>query len=227
MIFLRRSSQMIKENFEIQIKRIKGCRSMRLKIDKNGLPVLTLPFWIPKKIGLMWVEKQHAWIQQNTFEPVRFHDTQKILFLGQEVTIRHSPTHLRTHVQDGILWVSGEENFLPRRVGDFIKKEFLEFLRPQIAEKEKMLGVKHKRISLRDTTSRWGSCSSGGVLSFCWRLAMTPDFVIDYLIAHEVAHLKHMNHSATFWKSVTELTPHTQAAKKWLKENAKDLPSLK
>ena len=218
---------MKEENLKIQIKRIKGCRSMRLRIDQNGQPVLTLPFWVPKKMGLMWVQKQQGWIQKNTFEPVRFHNSQRILFLGQEVIIQHTSQHAHTHVKDGVLWVSGEENFLPRRVGDFIKKEFLTYLHPLIIEKEKLLGVKHSRVVLRDTTSRWGSCSTSGVLSFCWRLAMTPDFVIDYLVAHEVAHLKHMDHSTAFWKCVADLTPYTYQAKKWLKQNTKKLPSLK
>ena len=211
----------------ITVKHVKGSHSMRLKIGKNGNPVLTLPYWIPKKIGLLWANKQQDWIQKNTFTPNRFYNGQKILFLGKEVTIQHSSERTQTHIEENVLWVSGEESFLERRVADFIKKEFLSYLRPKVLEKEKSLGVKHARLSLRDTTSRWGSCSSSGTLSFCWRLAMTPDFVIDYLIAHEVAHLKHMNHSSVFWKTVAELTPHTYQAKKWLKENGNKLPTLK
>lgn len=218
---------MTKENLEIEIKRVKRARSMRLKIGKAGKPVLTLPYWIPKKMGLIWAEKQKDWIQKNSFTPQRFNPEQKISFLGKEITIKHAEERSKTHIEGNTLWVSGEESFLPRRVADFMKKEFLSYLRPKIAEKEKLLGVKHARLTLRDTSSRWGSCSSKKALSFCWRLAMTPEFVIDYLVAHEVAHLKHLNHSSAFWKTVTELTPHTNKAKKWLTENAKDIPILK
>ena len=147
--------------------------------------------------------------------------------MGKEITIQHSEKRLQTHIDQNILWVGGGKDFLPRRVADFMKKEFLIYLRPKITQKENMLGVKHTRLTLRDTTSRWGSCSSNGTLSFCWRLAMTPEFVIDYLIAHEVAHLKHMDHSSAFWKTVAELTPHTYQAKKWLKQNAHLLPTIK
>ena len=218
---------MIKETIEIQIKRIKGCHSMRLRINRNGQPVLSLPYWIPKAMGLMWAHKQENWIQQNTFVPIKFHDGQVISVLGKQVIIRHSPDRVRTHIKEDILWVAGEESFLPRRVCDFIKKEFLTYLHPQITEKEKILNLKHSRVTLRDTSTRWGSCSSRGGLSFCWRLAMAPLFVIDYLVAHEIAHLKHMNHSAAFWKTVSELTPYTNQAKKWLKENGHHLHILK
>ncbi len=218
---------MTKENLEIEIKRVKGTHSMRLKIGQNGKPILTLPYWIPKKLGLIWVQKQEEWIQKNSFKPKYFNSEQKILFLGKEIVIKHSEERIKTHIERDILWVSGEINFLPRRVSDFIKKEFLSYLRPKIIEKEKILGVNHSRLTLRDTTSRWGSCSSTKALSFCWRLAMTPEFVIDYLVAHEVAHLKHLDHSPAFWKTVAELTPHAFQAKKWLKENGKEIPLLK
>ncbi|MGN0919650.1 MAG: M48 family metallopeptidase [Alphaproteobacteria bacterium] len=218
---------MTKKIFEITIKRVKGARSMRLKIGKNEQPILTLPYWIPQKMGLIWAQKQQEWIQKNTFIPKHFHSGQRILFLGQDVLIQHAEKHLQTHIEEGVLWVAGEEVFLPRRVADFIKKEFLIYLFPLIREKEQILGLKHKKVMVRDTSSRWGSCSSNGVLSFCWRLAMAPEFVIDYLVAHEVAHLKHMDHSRQFWKTVAQLSPHTYQAKKWLKENGRDLPVLK
>ena len=218
---------MTKENLGILVKRVKGARSMQLRIAKDGNPILTLPYWIPKKMGLIWANKQQEWIQKNTFVPIRFHEGQKILFLGKEAVIQHTDKRIKTHFEAGILWVSGEKVFLPRRVADFIKKEFLPYLKVKIEEKERVLGVKHTRLNLRDTSSRWGSCSSSGTLSFCWRLAMTPEFVIDYLVAHEVAHLKHMNHSSVFWETVACLTPHTHQAQHWLKQNSKNLPLLK
>ena len=209
---------------EIKVKRLKNTHSMRLRIDKDGQPVLTLPYWIPKKIGLLWANKQKNWIEKNSFTPNRFQSNQKILFLGKEVLIQHTDKRIPTHIKENILWVGGDEVFLPRRITDFIRKEFRPFIFKKVLEKEQKLGVAHTRLTLRDTSSRWGSCSSNKCLNFCWRLAMTPEFVIDYLVAHEVAHLKHMNHSPLFWKTVAELTPHTNIAKKWLKEKGKNLP---
>ena len=218
---------MSKEILKIKVKRVKRSHSMRLRIGQNGEPVLTLPFWIPKKAGLLWAEKQQNWIKKNSFTPNFFHEGQKISFLGKEVIIQHLPDRGRTHLENDVLWVAGDLEFLPRRVSDFIKREFLPYLAKHISEKEALINVKHTHLTIRDTSSRWGSCSSNGTLSFCWRLAMAPEFVIDYMIAHEVAHLKHMDHSSAFWKTVAELTPHTYQAQKWLKQQGSSLPTMK
>jgi predicted metal-dependent hydrolase len=77
--------------------------------------------------------------------------------------------------------------------------------------------VTPRRISMKDTRTRWGSCAADGSLAFSWRLVMTPDFVQDYVASHEVAHLKHMNHGKRFWALVNRLTPHTATAIPWLR----------
>ncbi|MDB2415501.1 M48 family metallopeptidase, partial [Rickettsiales bacterium] len=77
--------------------------------------------------------------------------------------------------------------------------------------------------SIKDTKSRWGSCSSNGNLSFCWKLVLAPEEVFKYVIAHEVSHLKHMNHSPEFWKQVQSLMPNYKTHCKWLKLNGHNL----
>ena len=79
------------------------------------------------------------------------------------------------------------------------------------------LGVTPRAIRLKDTRSRWGSCAPDGTLAFSWRLVMAPDWVLDYVVAHEVAHLRELNHSARFWAHVDRLTPHRDAAVEWLR----------
>jgi hypothetical protein len=86
-----------------------------------------------------------------------------------------------------------------------------------------MLGVAVRRVSIRDQASRWGSCSSAGVLSYSWRLILAPPFVLDYLAAHEVAHLVEMNHSPRFWRAVMRICPDTRRAKAWLDANGAEL----
>ena len=85
------------------------------------------------------------------------------------------------------------------------------------------LGVRVRRISIRDQSSRWGSCTSAGALSFSWRLILAPPFVLDYLAAHEVAHLVEMNHSPRFWKVVAKVCASVTRAKNWLDTNGNDL----
>src|SRR5947208_2650823 len=85
------------------------------------------------------------------------------------------------------------------------------------------LGVKVKRLSIRDQSSRWGSCTSAGSLSFSWRLILAPPYVLDYLAAHEVAHLVEMNHSARFWRVCGKVCDHVERAKNWLDTHGNDL----
>ena len=122
-----------------------------------------------------------------------------------------------------VLFVSGDEQHHPRRIKDWLKKQArADLTHAAFSYADKMDG-KITRISIRDTSSRWGSCSSNGSLSFSWRLIFAPEFVLDYVAAHEVAHLLEMNHSAQFWRLVEDHCPTTKAAKSWLKANGRSL----
>jgi hypothetical protein len=124
---------------------------------------------------------------------------------------------------DGIIWVRGREAHASRRVQDFLKKEARKVLEARVLEHAPRLGAKPARITVRDTASRWGSCSSGRSLSFSWRLILAPDFVLDYVVAHEVAHLREMNHSARFWAHVKSLVADIDAPQDWLKRHGREL----
>ncbi|WP_438273594.1 M48 family metallopeptidase [Nitrobacter sp.] len=122
-----------------------------------------------------------------------------------------------------ILCVAGGFEHLDRRVHDFLKREARRDLQKAAQRYADMLDVKVKRLSIRDQSSRWGSCTSSGSLSFSWRLILAPPFVLDYLAAHEVAHLVEMNHSPRFWKVVARICNHVERAKRWLDAEGNDL----
>ena len=124
---------------------------------------------------------------------------------------------------DKVLCVAGDLEHVERRVRDFIKREARRELEKAVAYYASELGVRVKRLTIRDQSSRWGSCTSAGSLSFSWRLILAPPYVLDYLAAHEVAHLVEMNHSARFWRVVARVCPHTERAKKWLDVHGNDL----
>ena len=124
---------------------------------------------------------------------------------------------------DRLLCVAGEPPHVDRRVGDYLKREAARALDAASRRYAAELGVPIKRISVRDQSSRWGSCSNTGVLSFSWRLILAPPYVLDYLAAHEVAHLLELNHSRRFWKLVGRLYPNVERAKVWLDVNGTDL----
>jgi len=148
-----------------------------------------------------------------------------IPFCGKphEIRSRHARGPAPVWQEDGIIWVSGHAAHAPRRVLDFLKSEARKACEALVLKHADKLGVKPSRITVRDTASRWGSCSSARSLSFSWRLILAPDFVLDYVVAHEVAHLKEMNHSPRFWAHVKYLVADKNTAQNWLRVNGREL----
>jgi predicted metal-dependent hydrolase len=124
---------------------------------------------------------------------------------------------------EALLCVAGDRPHINRRVGDYLRREALRDLDAASRRAADALGVTVKRISVRDQSSRWGSCSTTGVLSYSWRLILAPPFVLNYLAVHEVAHLIEMNHSARFWRLVDRICADANRAKVWLDVHGSDL----
>jgi predicted metal-dependent hydrolase len=122
-----------------------------------------------------------------------------------------------------LLCVAGGTPHVSRRVRDYLKREARKDLERASRAAAAALGVGLARISIRDQASRWGSCSTTGVLSYSWRLILAPPFVLDYLAAHEAAHLVEMNHSRRFWRLVESIYPDVARAKAWLDAHGGDL----
>jgi hypothetical protein len=115
-----------------------------------------------------------------------------------------------------LLCVAGNRAHLARRLRDYLKREAKHDLEAASRRYAGELGVTVRRVAVRDQVSRWGSCTAAGVLSYSWRLILAPPYVLDYLAAHEVAHLVEMNHSRRFWRVVAAICPDWQRAKAWL-----------
>jgi len=122
-----------------------------------------------------------------------------------------------------LLCAAGDLAHFDRRIRDFLKREARRDLVKACEHYAEALGVKVKRITIRDQSSRWGSCTSAGALSFSWRLILGPGHVLDYLAAHEVAHLVEMNHSVRFWRTVGKVCAHMERSKTWLDNHGNDL----
>jgi predicted metal-dependent hydrolase len=122
-----------------------------------------------------------------------------------------------------VLCVAGGAEHTDRRVHDFLKREARKDLNKASLAYAADLGVRVRRVSIRDQSSRWGSCTSAGSLSYSWRLILAPPYVLDYLAAHEVAHLLEMNHSPRFWRVVGRICDHVDRAKRWLDTYGNDL----
>lgn len=144
-----------------------------------------------------------------------------VLFRGEEHIVMQGnggPGPVWVEASDGgrCIRVSGRVEHLPRRLIDFFKREARRELTARTVALAERIGATVKRVTVRDTVSRWGSCSTERSLSYSWRLILAPQFVLDYVVAHEVAHLRHMNHGQRFWQLVSKLTDDADAAQAWL-----------
>lgn len=219
-------------------------RTIGLVINEEGLSV-NAPRWASyKNIETLLVEKQ-KWIfnklveireqQARSITPsIRWENGASIPYLGKSIILRFSPiTHVKSAApilsDDGsILWLCLPHDANPQQIKDrvqsWIKKQALIFFTDRLNHYAEQLGVKYTRLSLSSATTRWGSCNSEGHIRLNWRLLHFSKTIIDYVVAHELAHLKEMNHSPRFWETVASIFPEYDDARKHLNHHA--MPNL-
>jgi predicted metal-dependent hydrolase len=183
--------------------------------------VITLPMRAGRGAGVALLMNHADWVANRLAalpDAQPFADGTLVPIGDLQYRIRHLPrSRGGAWLQDGELHVTGAPEFLRRRVQDFLRAEALRRLSALVATKSAIIGMTVRRISVKDTRSRWGSCAADRSIGFSWRLVMTPEFVQDYVVAHEVAHLRHLNHGKRFWALVDRLTPHAATAIPWLR----------
>jgi predicted metal-dependent hydrolase len=211
--------------YPVQLRRHRQARRYTLRVHATDRTVvLTMPLRGSVKEARAFAERNGGWIAarlKRLPQPIPFADGLELPLRGVPHRIVHRAGARGTvWVEAGdampLLCVAGEPVHLARRVRDFLKREAKRDLDAASRRYAALLGVAVKRVSVRDQSSRWGSCTAAGVLSYSWRLILTPPTVLDYLAAHEVAHLIEMNHSRKFWRVVAGICPEWQRAKGWL-----------
>jgi len=199
-------------------------RRVSLKISpRDGAVIVTLPMRAARRAGMALLNEHADWVAQRlaAMEPPREFGPGVTVPVGDIAhEIIHAPEQRGGPVlEPGRLVVTGGLEFLPRRVGDFLRAEAGRRIQAAVPAHAEALGVRPRAIRLKDTQTRWGSCAPNGTLAFSWRLVMAPGWVLDYVVAHEVAHLRELNHSPRFWALVEARTPHRTAASAWLRGN--------
>ena len=219
----------------IEVRRHPAARRLTLRVSKTKRAVIvTVPAECRLEEADKFLRSNLDWVRDRLTrvpEPVPFADGSKIPLRGRLHRVCFTgPERGRSVVeieQSGSgtprLNVSGRLEHAPRRLKDWLVEQARADLEACVALHTRSLGVKARRITLRDQTSRWGSCTAGGLLAFSWRLILAPGHVLNYVAAHEVAHLIEMNHGPRFWKHVARCMPRLEEAKRWLRNNGADL----
>ncbi|HYC05188.1 MAG TPA: SprT family zinc-dependent metalloprotease [Azospirillaceae bacterium] len=218
---------------KVDVRRSARASRLSLKVDAaRDLVQVVVPFGVPEAEVARFVARHRDWLESRVQAlPPRlsFEEGALVPILGVEHVLRHDRAHRGAPKSVPMvggppeLRVGGEPEFLGRRVLDHLKREARRRLVDLSTEKAARLGARVKGVTVRDTRSRWGSCSADGRLSYCWRLILAPEAVLDYVVAHEVAHLREMNHSSRFWALCASLTADVDAPRAWLKANGAKL----
>lgn len=198
-----------------------------LKVDPYAGEILvTAPSKRTMGEAIAFAREREGWIASQLDERLRarpFGENMIVPFLGVLHVIRRSGGP-RTPVRavagpPASIHAGGEEAHLNRRLTDWMKREARKALTERVDKYCEALGKTRGAIRIRDTRTRWGSCSSDGVMSFSWRLIMAPPAILDYVAAHECVHLVHMNHSPAFWRKVASLGVDPRGAENWFNDH--------
>ena len=210
------------------IRRKAGIKRLTLRLAVGGSEiVVTAPKRAASRDIQLFIDRHRDWIAKRVQAlPSRIPFT-----LGETIPLRGLPHRLEisgklrgtVEVHPDELCFPSLSEHLPRRVRTYLQAQARLDLTAAVAEKVALLGRAMPPISIRDTRSRWGSCSQAGALSFSWRLILAPPEILTYVAAHEVAHLAEMNHSPAYWAVCRRLDPNTDAARKWLKQHGAGL----
>jgi predicted metal-dependent hydrolase len=211
---------------DVMFRRNAGARRLILRLNTEGTAaVVTVPHGVSRAQALDFVSRSSDWLAERLSrrgENIPLRPGSAIPLRGVPHDIRHINVRRGTVTVDALarnILVPGDLPHVARRLVDFLKAAARLDLAAASQRYATAMGVSFRRITIRDQRSRWGSCSARGELSYSWRLILTPSYVLDYVAAHEVAHLVHMNHGRKFWRLVLSHCPEAGKAKKWLKEH--------
>jgi predicted metal-dependent hydrolase len=209
---------------DVVFRRHAQARRLVLRLDSSGTSVLvTVPKGVSRVKALEFTERSRQWIEERVRTRgglIHLEPGALLPLRGTEHEICHVNTLRGTVSVDPsrrLINVPGDPQHLERRLHDFLKASARTDLTRASERYAALMGVRFRRITIRDQRSRWGSCSANGDLSYSWRLILAPPFVLDYVAAHEVAHLKHLDHSPRFWRLVLTHCRDAHKAKEWLK----------
>lgn len=208
----------------LTLRKSTRARRISLRISQlDGRVTLTFPHGVPEAEALSFARSKEEWIRQHLAGQPDLEEVQvggNIPIEGVDRRIVATTGRRVLLGRDTVAVPKGAEG---RRLARFLKELARDRLSGACDDYAAILGRSYNTLSLRDTRSRWGSCSSHGGLMFSWRLILAPPDVLHYVAAHEVAHLVEMNHSPAFWAQVERVFGSYDAPRRWLRENGATL----
>lgn len=212
----------------LNLRRSARARHILIRIDEsNGEVELVLPRRAAVRDGLAFAHARADWIETRlTGLPpaIAFRHGTVLPLLGEPLTLTRPVNGAkRTRRVGGDLLVTGDEEIFAERVRRWLIAEARREIGARAERLARQIERPIRRLSIRDPATRWGSCSAAGGLSFSWRLILAPPAVLDYVVAHEIAHLRELNHSARFWSVVAGLVGESKAERTWLLRNGTQL----
>ena len=214
----------------VVLRRSRRSKRLSLRISRiKGLVTLSLPISCPLTQAKSFLIEKEPWIRKNLIAlptNIQVCVGTQLLYQGNKFTIRMGQGK-KVIAEVSKLIVPGPQSMISSRTKVFLKLQARQALRASTDFYAEALGRPYGKLTLRDTISRWGSCSSAGNINYSWRLIMAPSDVLNYVCAHEAAHLVEMNHSPKFWSVVEQLFPNYDQQRNWLKVNGENLHSYK
>ena len=224
----RTEKRIATEAGEIVFERSSRAHNYRLTLRRDGIAVATIPVRGSEREAMRFVEQHREWLERARARQSRRPRAAEVWTIGTRVLWRGEMCEIRnaSHAERPHVCLAADVFRVARLDGDlrptleahFARKARVE-LPARTWELAAVTGVEVKHVTVRNQRSRWGSCSASGTISLNWRLVQTPDFVRDYIIYHELMHLREMNHSARFWARVEEVCPGWRDAERWIKRN--------
>jgi predicted metal-dependent hydrolase len=210
----------------ITLRKTAQARRISLRISRlDGRVTLTCPLRVSDREALAFAQEKAEWLRRHLQDqpvPAGITIGGSMPFEGRMLRIARGEGRL-VRPEGDLLLVPGAPDRAAARIAGFLKQTARDRLAAASDHYAGLLGQSYTRLTLRDTRSRWGSCTSDGGLMYSWRLIMAPPAVLTYVAAHEVAHLAEMNHSDAFWSVVTRLYGDYRTPRGWLRENGGDL----
>jgi len=211
-----------------QVQRNTRSRNIRLRITSKAEVIVSAPPRVPDRMIASFVSTHQDWIQRHLakINARKIHSNPDLImvFGKQYQKIIHTDKNTSSHP----IYIQGDElhiypvtttaSSVQRTVETFFKTTAQKYIVPRTRQLAETMEINYTNITLRDQKTRWGSCSSQGGLNFNWRLVQYPTAVIDYVIIHELAHRREMNHSARFWAIVAKFDPEYQSHRRWLQK---------